>query len=138
MKYLLSVILLAIAMQGSAQIDKNSVMNNNGKANPAVGPKKREFTCKLTSPELQRRKATVLASIRSKILEKKELPDGYTYKFKGTDAILDELSTFIKTERLCCDFFDYSLKVDGDGAETWLVISGPAGVKDFIKSELEL
>jgi hypothetical protein len=95
-------------MQGSAQTNKNSIMNNKREANTAVGQKK------------------------------KELPNGYTYKFKGSDAILDELSTFIKTERLCCDFFDYSLKIDGDGAETWLVISGPAGAKDFIKSELEL
>jgi len=98
---------------------------------------KRTIACKLTSPEMQHRKATVIASLKKQVIEKKEIKDGYTYKFKGTDNVVDELADFIKTERLCCDFFDFELKVAGDASSAWLTITGAEGAKDFIKTELE-
>jgi hypothetical protein len=99
---------------------------------------KKQITCKLTSPEIQQRKTTVIASLKKKIALKKELPDGFSYKFNGSDAIVDELTTFVKTERICCDFFDFSISVKGDGSAAWLTITGPKGTKDFILHELEL
>lgn len=48
------------------------------------------------------------------------------------------MSEFIKTERSCCDFFDFGLKVAGDASFAWLSITGPKGTKDFITSELNL
>lgn len=33
------------------------------------------------------------------MLDKKELTDGYAYKFYGTDEIVDELTEFIKTKK---------------------------------------
>ena len=67
------------------------------------------LTCKLTTPELQKRKATVIADLKELVLEKKELENGYSYKFEGKDEILDKLNEFIKTERMCCDFFTFQL-----------------------------
>lgn len=64
---------------------------------------------------MQKRKATVIASLKSQIIEKKELENGYIYKFKGNDPVLDELAEFIKTERQCCDFFpQVTLKTTGN------------------------
>lgn len=97
-----------------------------------------EMSCKLTTPELRKRKETVLASLKKQVLEKKELPDGYAYKFTGTDNMVDALAEFIKTERACCDFFTFNLSISGDQSEAWLEIKGREGVKDFIQSELEL
>lgn len=97
-----------------------------------------ELSCKLTTPELRRRKETVLASLKKQVLEKKELANGYAYKFTGTDDMVDELAEFIKTERACCDFFTFNLSISGDQSEAWLEIKGQEGAKDFIKSELEL
>ena len=54
------------------------------------------LSCKLTSPELRKRKETVIASLKKQVLERKELPNGYAYKFTDTDAVLDELTEFIK------------------------------------------
>ena len=96
------------------------------------------MTCKLTSPELQKRKATVLADLRRQVLEKKELANGYAFKFKGTDAVIDQLHEFIKTERQCCGFFTFNLSIAGDQGAIWLELTGDDGVKDFIKMELEL
>jgi hypothetical protein len=93
------------------------------------------LSCKLTTKELQQRRETVLASLKKQMLEKKELKNGYAFKFSGSDALLDELTSFIKTERVCCDFFIFNISVSGDKGEAWLEITGPDGVKDFITSE---
>jgi hypothetical protein len=95
------------------------------------------FSCKLTSPEIQKRKATVIASLKRQVLEKQELTNGYAYRFKGTDEIVDELVDFVKTERLCCSFFDFQIQVAGNGDSAWLTITGPEGARDFIQTELE-
>jgi hypothetical protein len=96
------------------------------------------MVCKLTTPELQKRKATVLASLKSQITEKKELTNGFAFKFPGNDLVLDELTEFIKTERACCDFFTFGLSVSGDKSAIWLQITGEDGAKDFISIELGL
>ncbi|RTL60698.1 MAG: hypothetical protein EKK37_00640 [Sphingobacteriales bacterium] len=100
--------------------------------------KTNELSCKLTTPELQKRKETVIASLKGQILEKKELKEGFAFKFSGTDEVLDELTEFIKTERACCDFFTFGLSVSGDKSEAWLELTGVDGAKDFITSELGL
>lgn len=92
--------------------------------------------CKLSSKELQQRKATVIAALRSEVLERKELENGYSYKFKGDDARLDQLTEFIKTERACCGFFSFRLTVEEE--YVFLELSGPEGAKDFVNSEIGL
>lgn len=79
--------------------------------------KTKTLSCKLTSPELQERKATVLASLKKQIKERKELKNGYAFRFDGSDSVVDELTTFIKTERNCCDFFIFNLSISGDKSE---------------------
>lgn len=97
-----------------------------------------EMTCKLTNPELRKRKETVIADLKQKMIDKRELTNGYAFKFPGTDNVLDELTEFIKTERECCDFFIFGLSISGDKSEAWLELTGAEGVKDFITAELEL
>ena len=97
-----------------------------------------ELSCKLTTPELQKRKATILESLRKQMIERKELPHGVAFKFTGTDKMVDELIEFIKTERVCCDFFTFNLSISGDKSEAWLELTGVEGTKDVIKNELEL
>jgi hypothetical protein len=96
-----------------------------------------KVSCMLTTPELQQRKKTVIAELKNQVLEKIETDKGFKYKFEGSDKILDLLNTFIKTERLCCSFFVFSLTASGDTHFAWLELSGPDGTKDFIKHEIE-
>lgn len=96
------------------------------------------YACKLTSAELAQRKAIVIASLKQQMTGKKELADGFAYSFPATDSLLDEISEFIKTERVCCDFFTFQLIVGGNEADIWLEIKGPQGAKDFIATELDL
>lgn len=97
-----------------------------------------EISCKLTTTELQKRKETVLENLKKKILEKKELANGYAFKFDGTDATVDELIDFVKSERACCNFFVFTLSFSGDGKQAWLSLTGPEGAKEMISQELGL
>jgi len=97
-----------------------------------------ELACKLTSPEFQARKATVLSSLKAQVIDRKELKNGYAFKFPGDDKMVDELTEFIKTERECCDFFTFNLSISGDKSEAWLELSGDGDIKSFITSELGL
>jgi len=96
------------------------------------------LNCKLTAPELRMRKATVIAALQRQVLEKKELPDGFAFKFDSSDATLNMLTQFIQTERLCCSFFTFTVQVQADASFIWLHLSGPEGTKPFITSELGL
>lgn len=93
-------------------------------------------TCKLTTPELQERKRTVIAQVKSLVLERTELKSGVRYKFEGTDNTIDLLTNFIKTERLCCGFFTFNLTIGDEESFVWLELTGPDGTKDFIESEI--
>ncbi len=95
-----------------------------------------ELTCKLTTPELQQLKSTVIENLRKQIIQTKELTNGYAFKFTGTNKMLDELTEYIKTERKCCDFFTFNLAISGDQSEIWLELTGVEGTKAFLKSEL--
>lgn len=96
------------------------------------------LSCKLTSEEMQKRRTTVLESLRRQMLDKKELPDGYAFKFNGSDKMFDELTEFIKTERECCDFLIFNLSIGGDKNEIWLQVTGPEKAKEFITTEMQL
>ncbi len=100
--------------------------------------KSKQQACKLTTPELRERKETVLSSLKEQVIEKRELKNGFAFKFPGTGKVLDELTEFIKTERACCDFFTFNLSISGDKSEAWLKLTGEDGVKDFITTELGL
>lgn len=97
-----------------------------------------ELTCNLTTPELRKRKETVLKKLKTKVLERKELEAGYAFKFSGTNKTLDELLEFIKTERACCSFFTFGLDISGDKSSVWLKLTGPENTKEFIARELGL
>lgn len=97
-----------------------------------------KLSCKKTTPELQERRVSLLNDLREQIITKKDLENGYAFKFSGTDIILDRLSEFIKLERACCSFFFFRLSISGDSSEIWLELTGPEGVKDFIPNELKI
>ena len=98
---------------------------------------KPQLTCKLTTPELEQRKRTVIGELKALVKEKIETESGFKYRFDGSDATLDLLNSFIKTERLCCDFFVFTLTASNDAQSTWLELSGPEGTKEFIVHEIE-
>ena len=97
-----------------------------------------EIACKLTSPELEARKAGAVAELKKKVLETVETEHGYAFRFAGSDETLGQLMVFIQSERQCCGFFTFKLGIQDPASPIWLEISGPSGAKDFVKTELDL
>ena len=130
----LVLIFLVMSITANAQKKSAEVCTDDC----AAKNKSSKLACKLTTRELRKRKETVIASLKNQMLQKKDLKNGYAYKFVGTDKMVDELAEFVKTERACCDFFIFNLSISGDKSETWLEITGTKGAKEFIKTELEM
>jgi len=96
---------------------------------------KKVLACKLTSPELQKRKEEVISVLKEKVIEKVELENGYKYRFANTKLMKLQINSFIKSEKSCCDFFEFEFTEFG--SNLWLKMTGPEGVKDFMKEELD-
>ncbi len=142
MKHILYIIFLALFTYSCCNGDCEKA--EKGKSAEVCGPECQatnkqtgELSCKLSSPEMRRRKETVLASLKKQVIERKTLKNGYAYKFPGSDKMIDELTEFIKTERQCCSFFIFNLSISGDGTEIWLELTGVEGAKEFIDGELD-
>ena len=117
---------ILLSSLGTASAQNKEIM----KQNPTV------LTCKLTTPEMQKRKATAIAELKSWVLQTIELNNGFQYKFSATDSVLNALTEFIKSERMCCDFFVFQLTVEKENA--MLSLTGQEGAKEFIKYEVGL
>ncbi len=97
-----------------------------------------ELHCSLTAEELKERKAAALAVIKTQVRERQEVHDGVVYTFASSDLLLDQLLEFIKAERSCCPFFKFELTIRDVNNPAMLRITGPDGVKDFIRDELDM
>jgi hypothetical protein len=97
---------------------------------------KETVACKLTTPELQERQKTVIAEVKKLLVQRIETTNGVRYSFNDSDNTIDLLTSFIKTERLCCSFFTFNLVIGQSEGFVSLELSGPAGTKDFIASEI--
>jgi hypothetical protein len=124
-KIVLLLILIALAFQGFSQ-DNSKIMSKETV----------NVACKLTTPELQERKKTVIAEVKKLVVKRVETTNGIRYSFNDTESTIDLLTNFIKTERLCCAFFEFNLVVGQTEGFVFLELSGPEGTKDFIESEI--
>jgi len=88
--------------------------------------------CTLPREQRQARREELDAGLLKKIAEVRELERGYALRFEPAPGIVEELARFIDTERSCCSFLDFTLRVDGDGP-IWLELTGSAEAKAFLR-----
>jgi hypothetical protein len=79
------------------------------------------------------RKEDIGKTLASRKLAVHELANGYEFVFPGDGETFRMLSEWIVTERLCCPFFDFDLRLAREGGAMALRLSGRPGTKDFIK-----
>ncbi len=68
--------------------------------------------------------------------EIRELADGIAFCFPAEEYAA--VSRFVAQERLCCPFLSFTIDVAPERGPVWLRLTGPEGVKDFIRAELQL
>jgi hypothetical protein len=98
------------------------------------------LACTLTAltAEQRVRQQTVFQQVQAAVLELRELPDGYGFRFPADAALLMVLAEFINLERVCCAFFSFTLEVAPESGPIWLRITGREGVKQVLQAELGL
>jgi hypothetical protein len=70
------------------------------------------------------------------VQEIRELPDGLSFRFRADEY--DAVTEFVGRERLCCPFLTFTLDVAPNRGPVWLRLTGPEGVKAFLRAELHL
>jgi hypothetical protein len=136
MKRILAVTTLSIAV---LMMMDNPLLHAQETATTATPKKTVVFACnmKAMSPEERKRQSEVLSpGLRASKLSSKELADGYEFQFPSDAKTFQMVAEWIGNERLCCPFFDFDLRVGDASAPMSLKISGPEGVKQFIRAEL--
>lgn len=95
------------------------------------------FVCDLAamSPEQRARHRVLAVELRGAAKEIRELPNGYAARFSTEPSFVMLIAEFITLERLCCPFFTLGLEVESDLGPLWMKVTGPEGIKPFIRVE---
>ena len=91
------------------------------------------IACKLSSAELQLRRAEVLERVKADVTNVTELEGGLRFEFSGTQDQIRRLGTLIELEHECCPFLKFQLTVAPGDGPALLELTGPEGTKDFLK-----
>lgn len=96
------------------------------------------IVCTLTDTELEQRRKTTLDGLIAQAEEMTALEEGYSFRFKPTDSILEEIVSLIQKERRCCRFLCFNLRVMPEEGPIWLELIGPEGTKEFLETTLRI
>jgi len=92
------------------------------------------IACNLTDAAFRERRAGVLKTVSDGVVERKELDDGYAYRFPSDVSWLATLTNLISLERACCPFLQFNLRIEPAEGPIWLELTGPPGTRDFLDS----
>ena len=84
-----------------------------------------------TPAGLQRHRDLV-PQLAGAITERRELPNGYAFKFSGKFEAAGE---WLDGTRRCCPTLDYQIEFTRQAGTAWLRVTGGAGAKEFIREE---
>jgi hypothetical protein len=91
------------------------------------------------SPEVRKRHFEELTPALLKLTKStRELPVGYEFEFPADNKTYQLLTEWAFNERLCCPFFDISVRFDREDGPLWLRLTGRPGTNEFIKEEFDL
>ena len=94
--------------------------------------------CTLSGPERATRLVSEIATLRRDQQEVRWLPEGVTLRFRAEPGRLAAPAEFVEYERQCCAFLQFRLTAEPGGGPIWLELTGPAGTRAFLATELGL
>lgn len=94
-----------------------------------------EIACSLDDAA-RRARIESLEGLRSAVEERRELADGWSFRFPGDPEVAAALMEFIDGERRCCPFLSFGLDMAADQGPIRLTVRGPAGTKPVIEELL--
>ncbi len=104
----------------------------------AASPKESPFACDrmaLNNQERHRHFDELGPQLRHLVKDSREVSNGYEFRFPSDPATFRLVAEWAAAEHLCCPFFDIDLRLDREGGDCWMRLSGRDGVKQFIQSD---
>ena len=98
------------------------------------------FACDRTAFTREQRKRRVDdlgTRLRALVVEARELPDGYEFKFPADAATYQLIAEWAGGEHLCCPFFGINIRLDREGGTTWIRLTSRPGTKEFIRQDFK-
>lgn len=92
--------------------------------------------CRLSDAELRNREATLVAQLKSLLIETEELADGYAFTLPGDEKCFAAAADLIMAERECCPFLTFELIAQPNLGPVIVRATGPGAAKEFLKSIL--
>jgi len=87
------------------------------------------------SVEERKRQKELLGTVRGRIQETVELPDGYALRLPADQAMFLEAAEWAALERRCCAFAAFALEWGADN-RIWIRVTGKEGAKDVLAAEM--
>jgi hypothetical protein len=81
------------------------------------------------------RKDAIGGTLGARKVRATPLADGYEFQFPGDADTVGLVYEWLATERLCCPFFDFDLRVAREGGPVALRLTGRTGTKAFIEAD---
>ena len=134
----------ALILLGSVSLaaQKKTGAKSQGKSEQMNKEKKEEspIMCVLGSLDAKQleRHQELRQQLREKTQEVRELANGYALRLPAENGMILSVAEFITLERMCCPFFSFEFEVGREEGSLWLKLTGREGVKEFLKSQLEV
>jgi hypothetical protein len=89
------------------------------------------IACTLNASELAGRKDR-LGRLSRSVIQRVELENGVSLRFKFQRQLLIELAQIIADEHECCPFLSFILAIEAGSDLVRLDLTGPSGTKEFL------
>lgn len=94
------------------------------------------IACSLSAEELRRSASDLLPGLAERARSVSATPTGASLTFDVADGLFADIAHVLARERSCCPFLGFVLDVPAGGDQATLVISGPDGTVEFLRSIL--
>ena len=104
----------------------------------AANSKSQAFVCNLgvMNQEERARYLALSRKLMEASEERRELDNGYAFRLLSQKISLLEIAEWVTLERRCCPFFNLQIEAEPNDGPIWLRMTGAAGAKEFIRSEI--
>jgi hypothetical protein len=92
------------------------------------------IACRLSALELERCASELLPGLVRRASAIVAAPSGARLTFAAEPRLIADIGAVIERERGCCPFFDFLIEIPAGRDELTLVISGPEGTREFLRS----
>jgi hypothetical protein len=103
-------------------------------AGPVAPPDRPHCNLAALTPADRARDREIVPTLAAALLERKELPDGYAYRFE--QRALKVLGEWVAIESKCCQPLSYEVSLEPQpGGALWIRITGHEGAKESVATE---